>query len=282
MKKLAIIGVGLLGGSVALAAKRKRLAAQVWGFGRNEKRIQRAKKLGVITHATSDLRQACQDADLIVLATPFPLFESCLAQIAVYAPASCVVTDLGSVKGDWVSRWEKAVKPLKFVACHPMAGSEKTGYEHARADLFAGASCIVTPTKLTDKRALGKVEAFWRGLGGVVLRRDPKSHDKIIGHYSHLTHAVSYALAMSTAKRMKKADQRLAGPSYKDATRVAASDPSLWFDVFTYNRGVVSLELDAYIKELKILSALLEPGKEAKLQAWLERAGAQARKERGA
>lgn len=282
MKKLVVIGVGLLGGSVALAAKHRRLAKEIWGFGRRKARIQRAKKLGLLTHATSDLRQACKDADLIVLATPFPLFEFYLRQIAVYAPASCVITDLGSVKSDWVNRWERAASPLKFVACHPMAGSERTGFEHARATLFEGAPCIVTPTTHTDKAALKKVKAFWRGLGGLVLRRSPQAHDKIIGLYSHLTHAASFALVAGAARRMKKKDRGLAGPSYKDATRIAASDPGMWFDIFTYNRDAVMSELGAYIKELKGLRALLKPGKERKLKNWLRRVTESARRERGA
>jgi prephenate dehydrogenase len=282
VKKLVIIGLGLLGGSVAKAAKRGRLAKEIWGFGRRKARMQRAKKLRIITHATVDLRLACQDADLVVLATPFPLFESTLRQIAAYAPGSCLITDLGSVKGAHVRRWEQAAWPLKFVACHPMAGSEKTGFEHASATLFDGAPCVITPTASTDKRALKKVEAFWRGLGGRVLLRSPEAHDKIIGLYSHLTHAVSFAMASNSAKRIKKGDRPLAGPSYKDATRIASSDSELWFDIFDYNSAALKFELDAYIKELKILRALLEPGQEAGLRAWLRRVTASARKERGA
>lgn len=259
MKKLVIIGVGLLGGSIGLAARKARLAREVWGFGRHPKRLAAARKRGVITHATTSLAEAVTDADLIVLCTPFTLFESTLKQIARLAPATCLVTDVGSVKGAWVGHWERAAKPLRFVGAHPMAGSENTGWEHASAGLFKAAPCILTPTGATSPAALSKIRAFWSALGCRVVKASPARHDQLIGRFSHLTHALAFALSKAASRGLKKADFSLAGPSYWGNTRIAASDAGLWADIFGYNRKVLVSEINTAIGELKKLRSLTGP-----------------------
>jgi prephenate dehydrogenase len=256
MKKLVIIGVGLLGGSIGLAARKRKLANEVWGFGRDSRRLAAARKRGVISHATADLAEACAGADLIVLCTPFTLFESTLKKIAKLAPQGCLVTDVGSVKGAWVGTWEKAAKPLRFVASHPMAGSENTGWEHAGAELFQGAPCLVTPTKASLPAAVAAVAAFWAALGGRVQKLSPARHDQLIGRFSHLTHALAFALSKAASRGLKKSDFSVAGPSYWGNTRIAASDPGLWADIFEYNRKALGVEIDAAVAELKKLRTL--------------------------
>ncbi len=278
-KKIAIIGVGLLGGSVALAAKKKGLAKEIWGFSKHSERTAKALKQGLITQAGRDLTATVAGADLVVMASPFTQFESLLKTIAKTAPTDCLVTDLGSVKGAWVGRWEAAARPLRFVGCHPMAGSEKTGFEWASAQLFEGAPCILTPSARTDRGALKTVTAFWKALGGKILFRDPAEHDRVIGVFSHLTHAASFALAASAAGAMKKKDFALAGPSFRGAIRIAASDPGLWSDIFKYNRAQIEMGLDAYSRELKSLRVRLRPGKEKALAAWLAKVSKLAQRE---
>lgn len=276
MKKLVIIGVGLLGGSIGLAARRRRLAGEVWGFGRDLGRLNAAKRKGCLTHATTDLAAACRGADLMVLCTPFTLFESLLRKISGCAPKGCLVTEVGSVKGRAVALWERAASPLAFIASHPMAGSENTGAAHAQAGLFEAAPCIITPTRRSAPKAKAAVAAFWRALGCRVCFKSPAEHDQLIGRFSHLTHALAFALSSAAGRGLKKADFALAGPSYWGNTRIAASDPQLWADIFDYNRAVVAKEVDAAISELCRLKSL----KGAALRAWLAKVSDQARKRR--
>ncbi len=275
-RKLVILGVGLLGGSIGLAARKRRLFSQVWGWGRSAARLKAAQRKGCLTHATTDLAAACRDADLIVLCTPFTLFESTLRQVAALAPPGCLVTEVGSVKGAWVARWEKAAGRLSFVASHPMAGSEKTGAAWAQAGLFEGAPCILTPTSRTRPKARAAVAAFWRGLGCKVHLKSPAGHDRLIGRFSHLTHALAFALSSAAGRGLKKADFALAGPSYWGATRIAASDAGLWADIFEYNRSVLASEIGAVALELGRLKSLRGP----RLRAWLEKVTRQARSRR--
>jgi prephenate dehydrogenase len=255
-KKAVILGVGLLGGSIALALRKKRLASQVWGFGKNPERLRAALKRGVLTHAAATLPEACAGADLIILCTPFTLFESLLKKVALLAPASCLVTDVGSVKGAWVGRWQRAAMPLRFIASHPMAGSENSGWEHARADLFEGAPCILCPIATSSKPALAKISSLWAALGCRIQRRSPAEHDRLIGRFSHLTHALAFSLFKTAGRGLKKSDYALAGPSFWQNTRVAGSDPGLWADIFEYNRVVLKAEISAATAELKRLGAL--------------------------
>jgi len=155
-----------------------------------------------------------------------------------------------------VPAWEKAAKPLRFVPSHPMAGSEFTGWEHAKADLFKNAPCILTPTAKTDSRALAQVSALWKRLGCRLKRLSPARHDQLIGRFSHLTHALAFALSKSASRGVKKADFSVAGPSYWGNTRIAASDPGLWADIFEYNRKALLPEIAAAISELKRLRGL--------------------------
>jgi prephenate dehydrogenase len=276
VKKLVILGVGLLGGSIGLTARKRKLAEEVWGFGRDAKRLEAARKKGVLTHATTDLAKACAQADLIVLCTPFTLFEPLLKRISRLAPADCLITDVGSVKGDWCARWEHAALPLRFIGSHPMAGSEKTGWEHASDELFEGAPCIVTPTRTSSTGALLKILGFWTSLGCRMQACSPKRHDLLVGRFSHLTHAMAFALSKSASRGLARKDFSLAGPSYWGNTRIASADAGLWADIFGYNRKVVHAEIDAAIAALRHLKSL--KGRALRLE--LERISKSARQAR--
>lgn len=256
MNKLVIVGVGLLGGSVGLTARKRKLATQVWGYGKHAARLNAARKAGVISHGTTDLAKACAGAELIVLCAPFSVFEPILKKISRLAPKGCLITDVGSVKGAWVTAWEKAALPCRFIGAHPMAGSEKAGWEHASDSLFEGAPCIVTPTRSSSTGALLKILGFWASMGCRMQACSPDRHDRLIGRFSHLTHALAFALSKSASRGLSQADFALAGPSFWGNTRIAASDAALWADIFEYNRKNLGLEIDAAIRELKILKKL--------------------------
>ena len=266
-KKAVILGVGLLGGSMARALRKQHLSAQVWGWGKSAKRLSAAKRAGLLTHASMDLAEAAEGADLIVLATPFTHFEGLLIQLSQLAPAGCIVTDVGSVKGPWARRWHRAAGKLHFVPGHPMAGSEKTGWEHADARLFKGAAVILTPLPSTSKPALAAVAQLWKDLGAKVHQRSPDAHDRIIGRFSHLTHLVSFALAGHALRGLAPSDLALAGPSFRGATRVAASDAGLWRDIFEYNRKALLAEARGFEAEFKRLRALRGNALYARLHA---------------
>ena len=273
-KRAVILGVGLLGGSLGLALRKKKLAAQVIGWGRDSARLRKALMKGVIQEAHTDLGLAVAEADLIVLCTPFERFDSLLQDLAMLAPKGCLVTDVGSVKGA-VPQWQRIAKPLKFVGSHPMAGGEKTGFEHARPDLFQGAACIVTPVPGTDKAAAAKVSALWRALGSQVLSLSPREHDRVIGKVSHLPHAVAFALCAALASQgAARSDFSVAGNGFWDTSRVGASDPSLWTAIFGSNRVNMVRGLKAVEAQLAALRKDIQAGRRRQVHARLRKASA--------
>lgn len=257
-KKAVVVGLGLLGGSVALALKKARLAKRVVAVGRRAADLRAAKAAKLIDDWSLDL-EAARDADLIVLCGPFRLFEAQLKQLSKIAPLGCLCTEVGSVKGAAVSRWHWAAEPLDFVAAHPMAGGEKTGWRNAKADLFEGAPVILTPLKVTRREAVLRVGRLWEALGASVSLCTPQEHDRLVGRVSHLPHAVAFALCAALAKQGRAIDFLFAGKGFWDTTRVGASDPELWADIFAANPGIAA-DLRATAKELNALAAALRKG----------------------
>src|SRR5688572_9869061 len=193
--RLSILGVGLLGGSIGMAVKAAGIPCHVTGYGHRPETLRRAFDVGAIDESATSSKEAVRDADLIILCTPVGLFEPLLAEIARSIPDRAIVTDVGSTKRSVVKLGESLLpKSAHFIGSHPMAGSEKRGVEFARADLFQGARCIVTPTDRTDATALARVEDFWRQLGMTTTRMSPEDHDRLICDISHLPHAVAAAL----------------------------------------------------------------------------------------
>lgn len=236
---VAIIGVGLIGGSIGLAIKKRGLARKVTGVFRRRSTLKKAMDRRAVDDATMSLRQGVADADLIVLAVPVQDIVP-LARVAVMsAKKGAVITDAGSTKAwivDNIDRMNPGRRGIAFVGSHPMAGSEKNSVEFAKPDLFENAPCIVTRTPRTDGRSLRKIVRFWRALGARVKVMSPKAHDKSVSLVSHLPHIVAFSLAGAVPLK----ELMLAAEGFKDTTRVASSDPHLWSDIFLTNRKEVA------------------------------------------
>ena len=261
-EKMTIIGVGLLGASLAKACRKYSLVEEISGFGRNRENLDKAKFLGVIDHCAKDLAEAVKDVDLVVLCTPvskiIPLIESLLPHLKQGA----VITDVGSVKGSLVNQADDLMpEGIFFVGSHPIAGGEKSGLEASREDLYLNAKCILTPTSKTDTHAFGKVDALWKAVGMETLTLDADEHDFVFGAVSHLPHIVAYALMNTLGALRTKQDREVtaySGAGLKDITRIASGDPVMWRDICLTNQ-THSLDLiDRYQKTLNDLRSVIE------------------------
>jgi prephenate dehydrogenase len=248
-KQMTIIGVGLIGGSLGLIAKQKKLVEQVVGYGRRRGMLQKAVSLSAIDRYFLSLPKAIEGADLIVLATPIGTFEKIGAEILPYLQKGAVVTDVGSVKGSWVGKMESIFAPHAFfVGGHPIAGREKSGVEAASAELFQGSRCVLTPTARTDANALKKMTTLWEKAGAKVTQMDPFDHDQILGAVSHLPHLAAYALMETLAhpKIARNKPVRFSAGGLRDFTRIAASSPEMWRDIFLNNKEVMVEMIDLF------------------------------------
>ncbi len=275
--KVAIIGVGLIGGSLGMILRRKKLAGQIVGVGRRVENLKTAVELGAIDRYVVDPKDGVTGADLIVLATPVDTYERHLKEWASCLKPGCIVTDVGSVKGELVVRSERAMPAgVHFVGAHPIAGKEKTGVAAGSEQLFEGARCILTPTTRTDRQALEQMRTLWGATGSHVLEMDPHLHDKILGAVSHLPHVAAFALMNALIEiRDKVTSLDLAGHSgggLRDTTRIAASSPEMWRDIFMWNRDNIVSFIEAYERALGQLKQLIKAGDAAGIEKELERA----------
>jgi prephenate dehydrogenase len=268
--RLVIVGVGLLGGSVAKAARARGLARTIVGVGRDQTRLADALHDGALDQATTDLSVGLRGADLVILAAPVLTIERLLGSVASAVGPETLVTDVGSTKGSIVRAADtlSASRPFTFVGSHPMAGSERAGYAVARADLFDGATVIVTPTDATIPRATKEVSALWEGLGARVSHLDPGSHDRVVAAISHLPHLAAFAL-VAGAHRFEPPALRFAARGFRDTTRVAASDPVVWQEIFHGNRGALLASLRSFRDMLDEVERLVVADDVGALQAWL-------------
>lgn len=266
-KKIAILGVGLLGGSLGLAIKQRRLAGNVTGFARRTATINEARKVGALDNCVLDLAGAVKDADLVILCTPIAQMRPLLRRMLPALKPGAIVTDVGSVKAGVVNELESLVAAAggHFIGSHPMAGAEKTGVAWARADLYENAVCVVTPTRRTEQSALRKVETFWNRVGGRVLRLSPEKHDALVARSSHLPHVIAAALATVVLDpRWPKQQASLCANGFRDTTRIASGSPEMWRDIALANRPQLRVALDAFVRELQRVQALLrQPRKNA-------------------
>ncbi|MGH7273776.1 MAG: prephenate dehydrogenase [Nitrospiria bacterium] len=253
-QKVTIIGVGLIGGSLALAIKKRGLAGAVLGIGQETDQLEKAVTRGAIDTYTCEVSEGVEGADLVVLATPVGMFEPILRQVDSKLPPGCIVTDVGSTKGRLVSQIEQMLpKTVFYVGGHPIAGKEKSGIESASMDLFRGARCILTPTPHTDAQALEKVKRLWREVGSEVVTMEPIDHDRVFAAISHLPHMAAYAL-VNTAMDLLNQDKDLLSFSaggFKDFTRIAASSPEMWRDICLFNGENILTTIEAYEAVLK-------------------------------
>ena len=272
IQELAIVGVGLLGGSVAKAARAGGLARRIVGVGRDIARLQPAIDDGSLDVATIELETGVREADFILLAAPVLAIEGLLERMWRAAPDGTVITDVGSTKRNIVRAAERlaARRPLAFVGSHPLAGSEQSGYGVARADLFRGATVVVTPTEGTELGALKRVTEFWEALGARVSSLDPEAHDRTVAAISHLPHLIACAL-VDGAGRVEPAALELAARGFRDTTRIAAGDPDVWTEIFLANRDALSASVGAFREALAALQRAIDAGAPEPLRAALAR-----------
>ena len=271
IQRLAVVGIGLLGGSVAKAARARGLAREIVGVGRDPRRLEPALADGTLDRVTTDFAAGVADADFVLLAVPVRTIEGLLETVWRTVPDGAVVTDVGSTKRRIVRVAERlaAARPLAFVGGHPMAGSEQSGYGVARADLVHGAVVVLTPTDATEPRALKAVTEFWEALGARVSLLDPDTHDRAVAAISHLPHLVAYALVDGVV-RFEPAALDLAARGFKDTTRVAAADARVWEEIFLANRDALRGSLAAFRESLGDLERLIDAEDSVALRAALD------------
>lgn len=258
-ERIAILGLGLLGGSVALAARARGAARTVVGTGRRHEALEEAVRRGVID-ATATVERAVDAADLVILATPVTAMAEQLRLAAPHLRPGTIVTDVGSVKGVLAESLPALLPPgVPYVGSHPMAGSHLRGVEYAEADLFADAPCVVTGAADTDPEAIERMAAFWELLGARVVRRDPGEHDAEVAWVSHVPHVLAFAFARSLTAAPETAG-RLGGSGFRDFTRIAQSDAELWTDILVANAKSIAGPLRQVAEELRRFAAELESG----------------------
>jgi len=248
-ERIAIIGVGLIGGSIGLAVRKNKLASKVIGIGRRKVSIDRAIRRSAIDAGTLNLKQGIKGADLIIIATPVDKVEVKIAEVAKYAQKGVIVIDVNSTKQRIVNSAEKCLpKDIFFVGTHPMAGSEQAGVFSSDAELFRGSICIMTPTSRTDKKVLKKVKSFWKNIGAEIKIMSPKLHDDIVAAISHLPHILAYALCNTVSSK----ELKMAGTGFKDVTRIARSNPRMWEEIFIQNQKSLLRSITVFQKNLDV------------------------------
>jgi len=275
LNTIAIVGVGLIGGSIGMAVRQRNVAKTVIGIGRRQTSLRVARRVGAGTHTTIDLGKGVSEADLVVVCTPPGDIVEHVRQAAAHCPEATLITDVAGVKHSIVSALDAGLaRGCRFLGSHPLAGGEKSGPATASADLFEGRVAILTPTKNTRAEDYDLIEAFWQSLGSVVVKMTPEEHDAALAVTSHLPHAAAAALAATVPETYF----RLGGPGLLDSTRVAAGDPVLWRQIFSLNRDNLLTALERFGTKLSALHAALRDGD----QEAVERLLVQAKKSRDA
>jgi prephenate dehydrogenase len=272
-REMVVVGLGLIGGSLALAARKAGLVGRIVGLDTDATHREMALASRMVDRVDGEVPGDLSTADLVVLAVPVTEIASLLPDVARRANGSCLVTDVGSVKGPILAAGDVAFPDGRFVAGHPIAGRERSGPAAARADLFEEANWIVTPSARTDPRALERVAALWHGVGASVIAMEPAWHDEVFAAVSHLPHLVAYAL-MDAVLAMPRGEERLrfSAGGLRDFTRVAASHPRMWRDIFLMNRDQILKALTAYRAALEGLEAAIRGGDGDALMARLSQA----------
>ncbi len=265
--KVAIFGVGLIGGSFSLALKKAGLADEVIGFGRSSQTLDEAKKLSIIdrTGAMEDLN----DADLVLIATPVGQMRAVMKGISPFIGKHTLVTDGGSTKCDVVefARAEFGEKLTQFIPAHPIAGAENSGPAAAKADLYVGKKVVLTPLHENSPELVEKAKKVWEACGANVTTMKPEEHDGVFATVSHLPHLLSFALVHDISVREnRELLLSFAASGFRDFTRIAGSSPEMWRDICLSNRDALLVELDRYMKELDVIRAALQEKDAEKLK----------------
>ena len=249
--RLALIGVGLIGGSLARDLREGGWVDEVVGCSRTEETLRRAQALGVIDRGEMTPEKAAPGADLVVIATPLGVAAELTLRIFSHLPKGALVTDVGSAKASYVAAVEPSIPPgVLFVGGHPIAGTEDSGVAASRCGLFRGATCVLTPTARTSSAAEERAGDLWRAVGARVVRLAPEAHDRMLAAVSHLPHVLAYA-AVNTIP--EDTIESFAGGGFRDFSRIASSDPAMWRDICLSNRGPLLDWLEKFRKALEAL-----------------------------
>ncbi|MGC1272887.1 MAG: prephenate dehydrogenase/arogenate dehydrogenase family protein [Planctomycetaceae bacterium] len=263
---LGIAGVGLIGSSIAAAVKSRRLFRRIIGFGRSVERLEAARQAGLIDDLFVDDDSACRDVDLFVSCLPVDRIVDSVRGAASCMKPGSVITDAGSVKGTICEALGPEPAPgVTFVGSHPLAGSEKQGFENADANLFLDRVCVMTPTGAEPASAVDRVHAFWRGLGSEVVTLSPAEHDAVLARTSHVPHLVAAALCSVPTDE----ELRFAAGGFRDTTRIAAGDPDLWTAVVSANRGAIEDALALFIAQCEQCREAIAAGDESAVRRFL-------------
>lgn len=275
IERLAIVGVGLIGGSLARALRAASAVGEIVGSGRNTEHLQYAQTLGVIDRWHSDIAEAVADADMVVLAAPVSAMENLFRTIGPALKAHAVITDVGSTKRSVLeaarAAWGQI--PGNFVAGHPIAGTERTGVDASLAGLFRDRRVILTPTAETSAEALSKVKSLWSATGAQVSEMDADRHDEILAATSHLPHVLAFALVDHLAALDDRREIfAFAAGGFRDFTRIASSSPEMWRDIACANRQALTTALDGYLRDLGQLRDAIAGNDSAAILAVFSRA----------
>ncbi|MDX8384641.1 MAG: prephenate dehydrogenase/arogenate dehydrogenase family protein [Ghiorsea sp.] len=260
IEKLTIIGVGLIGGSLALALKEAGKVGHVLGAGRDESNLKLAKSLGIVDAWTTSLSDAVQDADVVLLAVPMGAYDAVLAAIAPFLKTGCVVSDAGSTKQHALAAAARHLpEHAHFIAAHPIAGTEQSGAGAAFSTLYQQHLCIVTPNEKSDVQALQCVQDMWQAVGCKVLAMPAAEHDDLLATVSHLPHLAAFAIVNAVQKQKCEAYDpfAFAAGGFRDFTRIASSSPSMWRDIALANRGALMKQIDGLQDELSAIKQAL-------------------------
>lgn len=262
-KTVAIVGVGLIGGSIGCALRQRGLAEQVVGIGRSHASLRMARRAGAITSTTVDLEKGVAEAELVVVCTPVGRIVEDVRAAAAACPEGTLITDAGSTKRTIVDTLDSGLdRGCRFLGSHPIAGGEKAGAANAKANLFDGKITVLTPTKNTRAEDFDTLEKFWSALGSVVIQMSPADHDRALALTSHLPHLVAAALSLIQPECLF----RLSGAGLADTTRIAAGDPKLWRQILHFNQENVLAALDQFEKRLAALRDALQAQDHATLE----------------
>lgn len=266
-KTIGIIGVGLLGGSIAAAARQRKLTGTILGAGRNPARMRAAQHSGLLDRGTTNIAETAAESDLIIVCTPVNYITQFIQIVAKNCRPGTIITDVGSTKQKICEDlYGNLPEGITFVASHPLAGSEKTGFEFADPDLFQNRPCVITPDDSLPLDAVAQIKQFWEALGMHVLETSPQKHDQILAETSHLPHVVASALALSLTEE----NRNFTSTGFRDTTRIAAGDPALWVEILLNNRAAVVNSIDKYTHSLLRLREAIINHDENQLRQLLE------------
>ena len=258
-EKVCILGLGLIGGSIGLAIKRSNISNQITGYARSNSTLERAIDLGLVDSVRDNLKDAVSNSDLVILATPLSTFRELVEEMSPFLKKGCIITDTGSAKLTVIEDL-KDILPngVEFVPGHPIAGTEESGPDAGFAELFDNRWCILTPTEDNSSNAVDLVKGFWESIGSKVEIMDPMHHDKVLAITSHIPHLIAFNIvgtANNLANVTEKEVVKYSAGGFRDFTRIAASDPKMWSDIFTYNSDAVLEMLDLFSNDLAKLKA---------------------------